>query len=138
MAQPTAFAGRSRERFAGWSSEFAPDAVMPPADKVRVQYWHKVWDGGPEPVLPKSILAPFGWVKMDDWTNGGWKDADAKLAVDGRRWTFTFAATARREFKDLGQPGVGYRKTLKIRIVSDRPMPRPVRLQALTDAVCRP
>jgi hypothetical protein len=119
-------------------AEFAPEAALPPADHVRVQYWHKAWDGKPEPVLREVTPCPYGWTTVDDWTSGQWRDADAKLAVDGRRWVFTFAATGRREFKDLGEPGVGYRKTLKIRLVCDRPMPRPLRLQALTDAVCRP
>ncbi len=137
MAQPMAFAGRSRERFAEWWWNLLPSA-RPSADKIRVQYWHKAWDGKPEPVLREVTPCPYGWTTVDDWTNGRWKDADTKLAVDGRRWVFTFAATGRREFGELGQSGVGYRKTLKIRLVCDQPMPRPLRLQTLTDAVCRP
>ena len=34
--------------------EFAQDSHLPAADKVRVQYWHRVWDGKPDPILPET------------------------------------------------------------------------------------
>ncbi len=118
--------------------EFAENAQLPAPDKVRIQYWHGSWDGKPDPILAEHGAGRVGWAKMDDWTNGQWKDADASVQADGKRWTFTFAPTGAKEFENLGQPGVAYRKTLKIRIVSDDALPRPVRFQALTDAVLRP
>lgn len=118
--------------------EFSPEASVPAAGKVRVQYWHRSWDGKGEPILAERGAGGVGWAAMDDWTNGQWRDADARCQADGRRWTFTFAPTGTKEFKDLGLPGVGYRKTLKIRIVADEALPRIARLQTFTDAVCRP
>ena len=56
-----------------------------------------------------------GWDRMDDWTNGKWRDADSVLDVERAVWTWTFTPTGAKEFTDLGQPGVGYRKTLKVR-----------------------
>jgi hypothetical protein len=118
--------------------EFAAATPMPVAEKVRVQYWHGNWDGKPDAVIDEVNPVAYGWTPIDDWTSGGWKDAHAKATVDGRRLIFTFAPTGAKEFTDLGEPGVSYRKTLKIRILSDAPMPPLRRLSALTDAVCRP
>lgn len=117
--------------------EFEPGAAMPAADKVRLQYWHNTWNGQADPVLKECSPCAFGWVATDDWTNGKWKDADTELSVDGSRWVITFHPTDRTEFSELNGPGVGYRKTLKIRIVSDRAMPRLKALRALTDATMR-
>ncbi len=118
--------------------EFAADAAVLPADKVRVQYWHNSWDGRPDPILAEVAAGGEGWAAIDDWTNGQWKDADTRVQVDGRRWTFTFAPSGDKEFRDLKQPGVAYRKTLKIRLVADEPLAKPARLATFTDAACKP
>lgn len=118
--------------------EFDPGAAFPPAEKLRVQYWHKTWDGRPDPIQAETGVARAGWTPTDDWTNGAWKEADARVRMDGQRWSCEFAPTGEREFKGLGQPGVSYRKTLKIRVVADQGLPRVRRFRALTDAVCRP
>ena len=104
--------------------EFPPDAGLPDPQNVRVQYWHRWWDGKPDPFLSHAA-GSAGWTRMDDWTNGGWKDADSGVQVDGRRWTFTFARTGEKEFAKLGRGGVGYRKTLAIRLLADGPLPKP-------------
>jgi len=118
--------------------EFAPDAAVPDPNRVRLHYWHRVWDGRPARVLSERGSGRVGWDAMDDWINGKWKEADTQVQVDGRRWTFTFNPTGAKEFENLGHPGVTYRQTLKIRVIALDPMPRPARLQALTDAVYRP
>jgi len=118
--------------------EFAPDAAIPAPDSVKIQYWHRIWDGKPDPVLSEINAGKVGWNKMDDWTNGEWKDADTQLQVDGKQWSFTFNPTGDKEFEDLGHPGVTYRKTLKIRAIASDKMPRPARLQAMTDSEYRP
>lgn len=117
--------------------EFAQDSELPAIHKVRVQYWHRVWDGEPDPVLPETGACRAGWTAVDDWTNGWWKDADVRRHSEGRRWIFTFVPTGDKEFAKLRHPGVAYRKTLKIRMVSDEPLPRPTRFQTMTDAVRR-
>ncbi|UCD28423.1 MAG: hypothetical protein JSV03_15280 [Planctomycetota bacterium] len=117
--------------------EFDNGAPTPDVNKVRVQYWHHHWRGKPDLRLPENP-AGYGWARVDDWTNGKWRDADGKIKADGRQLICTFNPTSAREFKNLDHPGVGYRKTLKIRIISSDTMPKPRRIQALTDAVCRP
>ncbi len=116
--------------------EYPQEAPSP--GTVKLQYWHCIWDGKPDPILAEKGAGGAGWDAMDDWTNGKWKDADTRIQADGRCWAFTFAPTGEKEFKDLGQPGVAYRRTLKIRLVSEQPMPGPVKLRTFTDAVCRP
>lgn len=116
--------------------EFAGEA--PQANTIRLHYWHGNWDGKPDPILAEHGAGGVGWAAMDDWTNGKWKDADTRIKTDGNRLTFTFAPTGEKEFPKLGQPGVAYRKTLKIRLACEQPIPRPTRFQTFTDAVCRP
>jgi len=117
-------------------AEFEDD--VPPADKVKLQYWHRVWDGRPEPVHMERQAGSQGWDRMDDWTNGKWKDADTRLKIEGKRCIFSFAPTGDKEFKKLNHPGVTYRKTLKIRLAGEQPLPKIARFKALTDAVYQP
>jgi len=106
-------------------------------DKIRLQYWQKSWDGLADPILAESGAGGVGWAEIDDWTNGQWKDADTNLVIDGQSLIFTFNSTGAKEFTNLGQNGVLYRKTLKIRLVSDQAISKPIRFKAFTDAVCR-
>ena len=109
--------------------EFDAGAAIPAAETLRVQYWHKAWDGGPDPIQAETGVARAGWTPMDDWTNGQWKEADVRAQVDGQRWTCAFAPSGEKEFSDLGQPGVSYRKTLKVRVVA---LPEPSMRWAMT------
>ncbi len=118
--------------------EFPVNSHPPSADHVRLEYWHHSWDGRPDPVLKEMGAGGVGWDPIDDWTNGRWKIADSELQVDGRTWTYTFKPTNASEFADLKDKGVAYRKTLKIRLTSESPLPLPVNLSAYTDAVYRP
>ena len=95
------------------------NTIIPKPDNFRLQYWHKSWNGKPDPILAESGAGGEGWTEIDDWTNGQWKDADTNLLIDGNKLIFTFNSTEAKEFTDIGQNGVGYRKTLKMRLVSD-------------------
>ena len=117
--------------------EFAEGSEMPAAETLRVQYWHRHWNGKADPIV-RYAAAGSGWAPLDDWTNGGWKEADAKVSVEGRKVTFTFAPSGEKEFPNLGSPGVPYRKTLKIRVAADRPLPQVASFQALTASELRP
>ena len=117
--------------------EFPPGADSPDPSETRIEYWHQSWDGKPDPSLTHAA-GRAGWTRMDDWTNGKWKDADTRLQIEPQRWTFTFAPTGEKEFEKLGRAGVRYRKTLKVRLVSAEPLPAAAVLRALTDAVCQP
>lgn len=108
-------------------------------DRLRVEYWHRVWDGKADPVLAERGAGGVGWDAMDDWTNGQWKTAEGKWQQDGAGWAFTFDLSGKSEFKDLGVEGVAYRKTLAIRLVTDQERLAAVaRFQACTDSVYRP
>jgi hypothetical protein len=105
---------------------------------LRVQYWHGSWQGGPDPVLAETSSCAEGFASMDDWTNGRWKDADTRVTHEGDTVRFTFASTKSTEFPGLANGGVMYRKTLKIRVLGDRPLPEGLRVHALTDAIYHP
>jgi len=114
------------------------DGDLPDPGKVRLQYWHRVWNGRPDPVRVEQGAGGVGWARMDDWTNGKWKDADTRLEKKDSQLIFTFAPTGDKEFKDLGHPGVTYRKTLKIQLVSQENLPKIARFHTMTDAVYQP
>ena len=117
--------------------ELPQDGNVPKPDKIRLQYWHNSWNGRSDRILAESSTGGEGWTEIDDWTKGQWKDVDTNLQIDGNKLTFTFNSTGAKEYVNLGETGVGYRKTLKIRLFSDQSISKPVRFQAYTDAVCR-
>lgn len=148
-AAPFAVAGPSEpgERVLRWAEprkvrrvvvEFNLGSIVPAPDKVRLQYWHRTWDGGPDPVLEEAGAGGVGWHSIDDWTNGEWKDAETTLQASGRTWVLAFKSTRAREFPALKGTGVTYRKTLKIRLVSETRLPSIAAFKVLTDAVYRP
>ncbi len=117
--------------------EFDPADKPPAPNSIRLQYWHAGWDGKPEPIQSEKGAGGVGWEHMDDWTNGAWKDADARVAVSGHSWIYTFAPTGDKEFPKSA-PGVTFRKTLQVRLVSETKLPRPKRFAAMTDANYQP
>jgi len=118
--------------------KFPEKSNQPGPDKIRLQYWHKSWNGLADPILAESGAGGEGWTEIDDWTHGQWKDADTIKQKDGNKLILTFNDSGAKEFVVPGQSGVGYRKTLKIRVVSDQPVSKPILFQTFTDAVCRP
>ena len=105
---------------------------------MRVQYWCQTWDGKPDPIEAEAGASRAGWARTDDWANGRWQDADTRVQVDEKRWIYTFALSGEKEFKDIGQPGVGYRKTLKVRLLAEWSLPKPRQFCVFTGAVYRP
>ncbi|MEW5978428.1 MAG: hypothetical protein AB1898_21745 [Acidobacteriota bacterium] len=120
------------------SVQFAPDATVPPSDSVELQYWHQSWDGRADPVWEEAGAGRVGWHSIDDWTNGQWKRADTVLQISGKTWQFTFRLTGATEFKNLSEPGVTFRKTLQLRLVSAQKLPAVAAFRAFTDAVYGP
>ena len=119
--------------------EFSSLADLPNQDDVQVQYWHSKWDGKADPIEAEIGACEAGWDDpVDDWTRGKWKDADVHVAVDGRHWNVTFESSGAKEFPKVGEAGVFYRKTLKIRLVAKKPLPKIQRFAAFTEAVYRP
>jgi len=114
-----------------------PDGKSPAEDEsFSLQYWHKSWDGKADPILAERGAGSEGWTEIDDWTHGNWKEADTNLVRDGNKLVFTFNSTATREFDNIGKSGVGYRKTLKIRLCNKKPVMRNLKFKVFTDAVC--
>jgi hypothetical protein len=118
--------------------EFPANVTPPSPQSVRLQYWHQSWDGRSDPILAEAGAGDAGWAAIDDWTNGRWKEADTNLASQGPTWTYTFKPTNGSEFPSLGGKGVAYRKTLKIRLVSQGPLPASTLVHAYTDATYQP
>ena len=116
--------------------EFADGASPLPAQgSMQVQYWHQYWDGSPLRVYGEEGAGSVGWRASDDWFNGRWKTADARVRVAGRKTTFDFAPSNEKEFPELKVPGVRYRPTLKVRVLFSAPHPRVLALRTLTDSV---
>jgi hypothetical protein len=109
----------------------------PAADTMRVEYWHKAWTGQALRRYAETGAGSVGWAAADDWFNGAWKAADARVRVAGRTAAFTFAPSNEKEFPDLKTAGVLYRPALKIRVVFSGPHPRVAALRAITDSAWR-
>lgn len=118
--------------------DFGENQSLPNPAQVKVQYWHRVWDGKPNPVSNERSVGAVGWEAMDDWTNGRWVDAETHLQVNGNFWTYTFAPITQKEIEGLEGNGVEYRKTLWIRLRSSKVLPHPFGLKLYTDSKYRP
>jgi hypothetical protein len=107
---------------------------VPAGAKVRLEYWGSHW---PQQHLPKDREpggGDTGWLELGNWSNGGWRVADAEQSVSGNSIQFTFRPINEHEFPDLKDYSSTGRFTLKIRVASDQPLPKIVRIHALTDS----
>ncbi len=75
-----------------------------------------------------------GWMELGNWYNGGWRVADAGQTVSGNSVQFTFRPINAHEYPLLTNYASTGRFTLKIRIVCDQPLPKILRIRALTDS----
>ncbi|HNS21024.1 MAG TPA: hypothetical protein PKH24_11025 [Sedimentisphaerales bacterium] len=115
------------------------DAGQAPADaaNLRLQYWHRVWDGRADPLIVERGAGGVGWDAMDDWTNGRWITAKGEVKKTPSGCEFTFAPVSSDEIERASDQGVSYRKTLAIRVCNVGTF-APSRFRVYTDAVCRP
>ncbi|MEN6425225.1 MAG: hypothetical protein ABFE13_07675, partial [Phycisphaerales bacterium] len=111
-------------------------APADPAD-LRLQYWHRVWNGKADPLIVERGAGGVGWDAMDDWTNGRWVTAKGRMAKVSSGYEFTFAPTSSGEIENVGDQGVSYRKTLAIRVCNAGVSTKP-RLRVYADSVCKP
>lgn len=108
-------------------------------DRLGVEYWHRNWNGKADPVPSELDAGQTGWAHIDDWTNGDWRQALIKPQVGDRTVVIQFTPTGPDEgYEHPEVPGVVYRKTLKMRLRSETALPAIQRLEAITEAVCRP
>jgi hypothetical protein len=101
---------------------------------VHLEYWGSRW---PEQHLPKD-RAPgggdVGWMELGNWYRGGWRIADTENKNEGSSIIFTFHPVNAKEFPKLNGYPSEFRYTLKLRLVSDAPMPKIEKIEALTDS----
>ena len=110
------------------------DGPAPPADRLRLEYWGSRW---PQQHLPKDREpggGNVGWMELGNWHTYGWRVADAEARTDGSKTTFTFHPVNAREFPKLNDYPATFRYTLKLRITSDAPLPKLVKLRVFTDS----
>ena len=65
--------------------EFDEDQALPESSQVRLEYWHRVWDGKADPLIVERGAGGVGWDAMDDWTNGRWVAAEGPRRADRQR-----------------------------------------------------
>ncbi|MCX5644103.1 MAG: hypothetical protein NTZ17_05385 [Phycisphaerae bacterium] len=117
--------------------EFDGSQTPPEPSRVRLEYWHRVWDGKADPLNFERGAGGVGWDALDDWTNGRWVTAKGRVERTGNSYEFTFAPTSSEEIPKFQGEGVTYRKTLAVRIAADGGLPAPVRFRVYTDSICK-
>jgi hypothetical protein len=107
---------------------------VPVPDGVRLEYWGSHW---PEQHLPKD-RAPgggdVGWMEMGNWYRGAWRSADAETKTSGSSVTFTFHPVNANEFPKLKDYPAEFRYTLKLRVVTEGPLPKIEKIETFTDS----
>ncbi|MDY0357288.1 MAG: hypothetical protein RBR19_15505 [Sedimentisphaerales bacterium] len=114
--------------------QFEEPRNLPDPSQVKVQYWHRTWDGKADPVQAERGAGGVGWDAMDDWTNGQWIDGETSVRADNGVWTFTFLPITSEEIAGVQGSGVAYRKTLWVRLVFDRSVPKIRNWQVITES----
>ena len=114
-----------------------PEGVAAPPG-VRVEYWHREWDGRAEVPPGERDAGGAGWECADDWSNGEWRAARSQAQTRSGGLELTFEPTSPAENEKLKPPGVTYRRTTQVRVVAAAPLPPGTRLHAFTDAVLKP
>ena len=114
------------------------DGSAPDPATVRLEYWGSRW---PQQHLPKDREpggGDVGWMELGNWYNYGWRKADAQATATGSALSYTFRPVNEKEFPKLTGYSAPFRYTLKIRLVSDSPLPKVTRFEALTDSEVQP
>jgi hypothetical protein len=103
-----------------------------PAKGVRVQYWFRNWPYDP-PRMP-SFEDP-----MDDPWQGQWLTAAASETCERSECRYDFSPLEEAEnSRAKNLPGVGYRRTLKVRLAFAGRAPAIAAISAFSDSVERP
>jgi hypothetical protein len=108
--------------------------AAPKPEQVHLEYWGSRW---PEQHLPKD-RAPgggdVGWMELGNWYRGGWRVADTETRTEGSSVTFRFHPVNAKESPNLKDYPATFRYTLKLRVVSDAPLPKIDKIEAVTDS----
>ena len=112
--------------------------AAPAPKQLRLEYWGSRW---PEQHLPKDREpggGSVGWMELGNWYTYQWRAADADARADGNTVTFTFRPVDAKEFPKLKDYPAAFRYTLKLRVVSETPLPKIERIEAFTDSTLEP
>jgi hypothetical protein len=107
---------------------------IPSGLNLRIEYWGSNW---PQQHLPKDREpggGDTGWMELGNWFKGGWRVADAEQTVSGNSVRFAFRPINSHEYPDLKDYSLAGRYTFKIRVTGDQPLPKILRIHALTDS----
>ena len=110
----------------------------PAAETVRLEYWGSRW---PEQHLPKDREpggGSVGWMELGNWYTYDWRAADTEAKANGNALAFTFRPLTAKEFPKLKDYPAAFRYTLKLRVVSEAPLPKIERIEAFTDSTLEP
>ena len=110
----------------------------PAAETVRLEYWGSRW---PEQHLPKDREpggGSVGWMELGNWYTYNWRAADTEAKANGNALAFTFRPLTAKEFPKLKDYPAAFRYTLKLRVVSEAPLPKIERIEAFTDSTLEP
>ena len=111
--------------------EILADFVGDAPAGIIVEYWFKTWPQHP-PHMP-TMDDP-----IDDPWQGKWLQAKIKTHVHGSQCIFKFEPLAKESPLSKNLPGVTYRRTLKVRLVLPKGLPRLQSLAVHSDAVLEP
>jgi len=100
------------------------------AGDIKVQYWQCNWPKHRHELVGSGFS---GWAPIDDPYNGVWRDAKFELRVEGSSWYFFFRPLS-EEFPEMKDYDVRYRRTLKVRVLSAKGLPRIESMEAYTDS----
>ncbi len=84
---------------------------------IAVSYWRKTWpEVLPEDVCEAADPSAAGWLPQDDWFNGCWQSAAAKIERDGDRRLLVSFEPLEAERPGCRNPDALHRRTLALRI----------------------
>lgn len=110
-------------------------ANLPDPGSVHLEYWQHSW---PEVRVAKGEVVgagESGWLANDDWTNGRWQPADCVVQQVGSHWSFLFAPLNHREFPQEVDFPARFRRSLKLRVHSQKEGTSIGKISAFTDSL---
>ena len=107
-----------------------------PVRGSKIEYWFRTWPY-PRPgsrMADASIEDP-----VDDIYQGRWLPAEVQEMCEGSQCRYTFQPLRVQENSLAANlPGVTYRRTLKVRVVNEKPLPPIAGLQVFSDSLEKP
>lgn len=98
----------------------------------KLQYWQNHW---PRQRVPKGevVGGGSGWTAIDDWFNGQWQDADARVEVKSDQLVYTFNPINTLEFSEE-EFDADYRRSGKIRVPVEKGDPEIQAIEVFTNS----